>query len=66
MRTIIDRFEGDYAVIELPDGSFVNAPKELFNGMSEGDIVDITINKHETKKKFEIVQNKFERLKKKE
>ena len=29
MRVIIDRFEGDYAVVELEDGSMVNMPKSL-------------------------------------
>lgn len=51
MRVIIDRFEGDYAVVELDDLSIVNVPKSLFKGAKEGDIIDIIINKEESDKR---------------
>lgn len=51
MRVIIDRFEGDFAVVELSDGKFVNLPKVLVDGAQEGDVIDISINKRETEKR---------------
>ena len=35
---IIDRFEGEFAVVELDDGSFVNMPKVV---LPEDDIIII-------------------------
>ena len=40
MRIIIDRFEGDIAVVELGDKT-INAPRELFPKAKEGDTVEI-------------------------
>jgi len=45
---IIDRFEGDFAVIETSDG-FVSIPKkDLPAGLQEGDILSISVDKNET------------------
>ncbi|NLY45741.1 MAG: DUF3006 domain-containing protein [Tissierella sp.] len=50
MRIIIDRFEGEFAVVELEDKSFIDMPIELVpEGAKEGDIVEIQINHEETK-----------------
>lgn len=43
MRVIIDRFEEELAVAELPDGSMLNVPRALFDGAKEGDAVEITV-----------------------
>ena len=44
MRAIIDRFEGNTAVLELYHGKkTVNAPRELFKGAREGDTVEIRV-----------------------
>mgnify|MGYP001182008488 CR=1 FL=1 len=52
MNLIIDRFEGEYAVVELPDKTFVNIPKKaLPEETKEGDIITITVNKGETEKR---------------
>ena len=48
MRAVIDRFEGDFAVIELDDGGFSNLPKELVPGAKEGDIVIIKVESGES------------------
>lgn len=48
MKVIIDRFEGDIAVLEMPDMQFVNAPAKLFEGAKEGDVISITIDTDET------------------
>lgn len=36
---IIDRFEGDFAVLEKEDGGTVDVKKELLEGACEGDVV---------------------------
>lgn len=51
LKVIIDRFEGDFAVVELDDLSMVNVPRILFKGANEGDVVDIIINNEETSKR---------------
>lgn len=39
---IIDRFEGEFAVVELDDGSFVNMPKAVLpESVREGDVIII-------------------------
>lgn len=48
MRAVIDRFEGDFAVIELDDGRFSNLPKELVPNAKERDIVIIEIESGES------------------
>lgn len=64
MKVIIDRFEGDYAVVEIEVGKCVNIPKILIPNAKEGDIVKIEIDKKETleRKKHiqELVNNVFE------
>lgn len=42
MRVIIDRFEGDLAVVELNEVMY-NVPRALFDGAHEGDVVEITV-----------------------
>ena len=42
MKVIIDRFEGDYAVVELPDKTLVDMPRKLLETEAkEGDIIEI-------------------------
>ncbi len=49
MKLTIDRFEGEYAVAELPDGSLVNLPKKVLPAdAGEGDIINITVDRNET------------------
>ncbi|MBR5157071.1 MAG: DUF3006 domain-containing protein [Clostridia bacterium] len=50
MRVVIDRFEGEFAVAEMPDGKMVNVPKVLLPEAKEGDVIEITVNKNETEK----------------
>lgn len=50
LKIIIDRFEGEFAVVELEDKSFIDMPIELVpEGAKEGDILEIQINHEETK-----------------
>lgn len=63
MKVIIDRFEGDYAVVELPDRSTVDIPKQLVpKGAKEGDVLSIEIDKDETAKRKERIQKLMDEL----
>ena len=64
MKVIIDRFEGDYAVVELEVGKSVNIPKILIPDAKEGDVIKIIIDRDTTgerKKQIqELVNNVFD------
>lgn len=50
LKIIIDRFEGDFAVVELDDKGLINMPIELVpEGAKEGDVIEIQINHEETR-----------------
>lgn len=63
MKVIIDRFEGEYAVAELPDKSFVNLPKVLVPDAKEGDVISITVEEGETKARAERIKSLMDKLK---
>lgn len=48
MKVIIDRFEGEFAVVELEVGKTINVPRELFKNAKEGDVFNIDFDKNET------------------
>lgn len=56
MKVIIDRFEGEYAVVEIDVGNCVDVPKVLFPNAKEGDVVEIKIDYEETKKRKKHVE----------
>ncbi len=62
MRVTIDRFEGEYAIVETENGDFVNMPSVLVPGSSEGDIIEITINTTETKKREQQINKLMDNL----
>lgn len=50
MKVIIDRLEGDIAVVELEDNSIVDMSNLLLpKGAKEGDVIEIRIDNEETK-----------------
>lgn len=52
MMLIIDRFEGDYAIIELEDHSTEQMPLTLIpTGAKEGDCLSICIDQEQTSKR---------------
>lgn len=52
MRVIIDRFEGDFAVVELENKHFANMPKSLVpQGAKEGCVLSIGLDEEETEKR---------------
>lgn len=64
MKVIIDRFEGEYAIVEIELGKYTNIPKILLPNAKEGDIIKIEIEQKETeeRKKYiqELMNNVFE------
>ena len=67
MKGIIDRFEGEYAVVELEDGKMININKiQLPIGVEEGTVIDIseciTINSYETLKRKKEIEKLTENL----
>ena len=62
MQVIIDRIEGEFAVVELDDGSILDVPKRLFNDAKEGDIIDISINHKLTNERTKEIENLMDDL----
>lgn len=63
MRVTIDRFEGNFAVVELDNRETVNMPKVLVpEGAKEGDIIEITINEAITRERRQKMENKMKDL----
>lgn len=56
MKVIIDRFEGNYAVLEIEIGNFVNIPRLLVPNAKEGDVINIEIDKEDTLKRKKYIQ----------
>ena len=49
MYAVIDRFEGKFAVVELPDGGFANLPRALVPAdADEGSVLRIETDAAET------------------
>lgn len=66
MKVIIDRFEGEYAVVELEDGSMVNMFKTLIpDNTKEGSIITILCDESETEDRQENMKKKMNSLFKK-
>lgn len=64
MIVTIDRFEGEFAVVETEEGNMVNLSKILVPDAHEGDVVTIEINKELTEIRKdevkELMKNLFE------
>ncbi len=56
MDVIVDRIEGDYALVEIEKGKMCNLPIELVPDVKEGDVVTIAINKDKTKDRKKTVE----------
>ena len=54
MRIIVDRFEGNIAVVELPNGKTIDCPKELLpSDAKEGSIINILVDEDEMGFRFD-------------
>lgn len=62
MKVIIDRFENDLAVVEIKEGIYANIPKILIPNAKEGDVINISIDNEETKKREEEINNLMNQL----
>ena len=52
MRVIIDRFEGEQAVVEIAEGMFCDLPRRLLpEEAREGDVIQITIDRAATEER---------------
>lgn len=57
MKVIIDRFEGDFAVVELENKAMANLPKVLVpDDAKEGDIIEIIVATKETESRKQSVK----------
>ena len=63
MDVIIDRFEGSYAIIELPSNKTIKAPRELFQSAREGDIFTIFKADDKTLERQKLMRERFDKLK---
>lgn len=62
MQVIIDRFEGKFAVVETLSGETYNIPAALLQEAHEGDVIEITVNHHETSKRKAAADNILNKL----
>ena len=63
MKFIIDRFEGDFAVVELDNGNFENMPKTFLpQNAKEGDCIIISIDSNTTTKAKKRIEKKMNNL----
>ncbi|WBY64606.1 MAG: DUF3006 domain-containing protein [Thermocaproicibacter melissae] len=52
MQYTIDRFEGNFAVVELENETFVNIPRSAIpSEAKEGDVITVMVDKGETEKR---------------
>jgi len=63
MQITIDRFEENYAVVELENKKMVEIPLEIVpSGAKEGSVLEIIINHEETKKRKEEAEDLMDEL----
>ncbi len=63
MRFTIDRFEEEFAIVELENGEIIEILRAILpQEAKEGDIISITIEKSETEERNKRIQGKFDRL----
>ena len=63
MKYTIDRFEGEFALVELEDGKTAEIPRIALPGQAkEGDIISIIIEAAETDVRKAAIEEKIEKL----
>ena len=65
MKVVIDRFEGEYAVVEMEDRTMVNLPKILVPDAKDGDVIKIEIDVEETEKRKQEIEQLMNKIWKK-
>lgn len=62
MHITIDRFEGDFAVVETENGEIYNLPRALVPDAKEGDAVRITVDAQQTQTQKEEIDSLMDEL----
>jgi len=62
MKIIVYRFEGDFAVVEIDKGCFINMPKQLIPGAIEGDVISIIIDRNDTSNRKKKITSLMDQL----
>jgi len=63
MKYIIDRFEDDFAVVELSDKTIVNIPKKAIPPEAkEGSVINITVDDAETSERTQKIYKQMHDL----
>ena len=63
MKYTIDRFEGDWVVVELENKKYINIPRQLIpHEAKEGDIISVVVDTQETAKRREKIQDLMDNL----
>ena len=63
MRFIIDRFEGEFAIVELENREIVDIPRVVLPiEAKEGDSIIVSIDEVETESRKKRIQDKFNSL----
>lgn len=63
MNFVVDRFEGDYAVVELKNKEMLNIPRAILPEQAkEGDVINISIEETETENRKKRIEDKFNSL----
>ena len=63
MKVTIDRFEVEFAVVEMQSGEFANMPKTLIPlNAKEGDVISIEIDQNDTDTRRVEIEKRMNRL----
>ncbi|OLS03119.1 DUF3006 domain-containing protein [Tissierella creatinophila] len=63
MKFIIDRFEGEFVVVELENRDMMNIPIDIIPKFAkEGDVLKIIVDEDETFSRKKRIEEKFKRL----
>ena len=63
LKFTIDRFEGEFAIVELQTNEMVSIPRKILtNDAKEGDIIRVSIEIEETESRKSEIQKKFDNL----
>lgn len=63
MKFTIDRFEEEFAIVELANKEMISIPRSILPiEAKEGDIISVSVEQGETEERRKRIQSKFDRL----
>ena len=62
MEVIVDRFEGEYAILEIDKDNLVEVPRILVLHAKEGDVVSIVVLKEKTEERKDKISKLMDNL----